>query len=121
MDPLSQDLDALKQLYPFAIKTRDFHSEQLKIGLDKLKEMALQYTSIGDFELLKVSFEGIAGYFKIHPSLLGNEITLTAKIVLFELSAKKCFTSLTDNFLSNLIIESSSYYYFTLPNELKLE
>ena len=121
IDPSTKDLDDLKKLYPLAISSRDFYLEQLRIGLDRLKEKTLQYNLLGDFELLKICLEGFAGYFKIHPSLLGAEVSLAADIVLNDIIAKKNIEILTDNFLSNLVIESSSYYYLNLSNQLKRE
>lgn len=121
IDPEAADIEELKKCFLMAVPTKTFYLKQLEFGLQQLKEKALHLISVRDDKLLMRLLEGFGGYFRIAPVVLGNQIISATESILDKVIAANVLNCLPDEFVSDLVIESSSYYYKSLCPKYKQE
>jgi hypothetical protein len=68
-----------------------------------------------------MALNGFAVYFKIDPAFMGGKILRSSETVLNSIIKMNYLNVLTDDFVANLLLESSGYYYKSLDSSLKLK
>ena len=104
-----------------AVPSRKFYLIQLEVGLEKFVEKITFYTAVGDDKIISILLDGFAGYFRMEPKLMNEKIMSSLNQILEKLSDSKMLNCLTDDFVANLVLESSSKYYRSLEIRFKKE
>lgn len=68
-----------------------------------------------------MALNGFAVYFRIDPVLMGEKILVASETVLNLIIKTVDLNILPDDFVSNLLLESSGYYYKSLNSNIKLK
>ena len=105
VDPEASDQEYLKKCFLMAVPSRKFYLIQLEVGLEKIVEKITFYTAVRDDKIISILLDGFSGYFLMEPKLMKEKI----------------MSSLTDDFVANLVLESSSKYYRSLEIRFKKE
>ena len=119
-----------------AVRVNKFYETKLEVGIEKLIEKISFYLNVRDDKLLvntgnsgvfvlilqllflqTVALNGFAVYFKIDPLLMGEKIIRSTETVLNLVN----LNVLPDDFVANLLLESSGYYYKSLNSDIKMK
>lgn len=121
VDPDASDIEEMKKCFLMAVPSKSFYLKQLELGLVQLQQKASFYISVRDDKLLAKLLEGFAGYFRIAPALMEDEIITATESILDQMITANILHILPDEFVSDLVIESASHYYKSLHPKFKTE